>query len=57
MPAFSRLVRFLARDGRTYYGDAVLPSGVTDLAKTTKARVIDGDIFGKHHLTDHVAVT
>ncbi|KAI1476965.1 hypothetical protein F4774DRAFT_390992 [Daldinia eschscholtzii] len=55
MPAFSRLVRFLAKNGKTYYGDAILPEGVTDIAKTKKARVIKGDIFGKHEVTDQVA--
>ncbi|CAF9924580.1 MAG: hypothetical protein HETSPECPRED_005604 [Heterodermia speciosa] len=50
-----RLVRFLARDGRTYYGDAILPSGVSDIAKTSQARIIKGDIFGKHDVTDQVA--
>lgn len=49
------MIRFLAKDGRTYYGDAILPSGVTDIAKATQARVIKGDIFGKHDITDHVA--
>ena len=56
-PLIQRLVRFLARDGRTYYGDAILPAGVTDIAKTRQARVIKGDIFGKHDVTDQVAVT
>ena len=51
-----RLVRFLARDGRTYYGDAILPNGVTDIARTKQARVIKGDIFGKHDVTDQIAV-
>ncbi|KAI9834870.1 MAG: hypothetical protein M1819_002778 [Sarea resinae] len=55
MATFSRLVRFLAKDGRTYYGDALLPSGVTDIAKTTQAKVIRGDVFGKHEVTDQVA--
>ncbi|KAL2020742.1 hypothetical protein VTK56DRAFT_8042 [Thermocarpiscus australiensis] len=54
MPAFSRLVRFLARDGRTYYGDAILPRGVTDISKARRARVVKGDIFGKHDVTDQV---
>ncbi|KAI5862201.1 fumarylacetoacetate hydrolase family protein [Durotheca rogersii] len=54
MPAFSRLVRFLAKNGKVYYGDAILPQGVTDLAKTKAARVIKGDIFGKHEVTDAV---
>lgn len=55
MPSFSRLVRFLARDGKVYYGDAILPRGVTDIAKTKQARILTGDIFGKHEVTDQVA--
>ncbi|MCJ1419334.1 hypothetical protein MMC32_005688 [Xylographa parallela] len=55
MPTFSRLVRFLAKDGKTYYGDAILPKGVNDIAKITQARIIKGDIFGKHDVTDQVA--
>lgn len=49
-----RLVRFLAKDGRTYYGDAILPSGETDIGKAKQARIITGDIFGKHDVTDKV---
>lgn len=56
MPAFSRLIRFLAKDGRTYYGDAILPQGTTDTGKTKQARVIKGDIFGKHDVTEQIAV-
>ncbi|KAK4239086.1 Fumarylacetoacetase-like protein [Achaetomium macrosporum] len=55
MPSFSRLVRFLARDGCTYYGDAILPRGVTDISKARQARIVKGDIFGKHDVTDQVA--
>ncbi|KAI0195458.1 fumarylacetoacetate hydrolase [Astrocystis sublimbata] len=55
MPAFSRLVRFLARNGKVYYGDAILPKGVTDIAQTKKAKIVVGDIFGKHEVTDQVA--
>ncbi|KAL2003447.1 hypothetical protein VTN02DRAFT_3758 [Thermoascus thermophilus] len=55
MPAFSRLIRFLAKDGHVYYGDALLPSGVSDIAKATRARVIQGDIFGQHRVTEQVA--
>ncbi|KAL8962864.1 MAG: hypothetical protein Q9193_000805 [Seirophora villosa] len=55
MPKFSRLVRFLAKDGRIYYGDAILASGITDVAKATQARVIEGNIFGKHDVTHQVA--
>ncbi|KAL8997873.1 MAG: hypothetical protein Q9169_002955 [Polycauliona sp. 2 TL-2023] len=55
MSTFSRLVRFLAKDGSIHYGDAILPTGIVDVAKATQARVIKGDIFGKHHVTDQVA--
>lgn len=44
-------MRFVANDARIYYGDAVLPKGVTDISKAKKARVITGDIFGKHEVT------
>ncbi|TEA21196.1 Fumarylacetoacetate hydrolase domain-containing protein 2-like protein [Colletotrichum sidae] len=50
-----RLVRFLARDGKTYYGDAILPRGVSDIAKATQARIVTGDIFGRHDVTENVA--
>ena len=50
-----RLIRFLAKDGRTYYGDPILPSGVNDIAKAKQAHIITGDIFGKHDVTDQVA--
>ncbi|KAK0731161.1 Fumarylacetoacetase-like protein [Lasiosphaeris hirsuta] len=55
MTAFSRLVRFLAKDGRTYYGDAILPRGISDISKARQARIVKGDIFGKHDVTDDVA--
>ncbi len=48
-------MRFLSRDGRTFYGDAILPRGVTDISRAKSARIIHGDIFGKHHVTDQVA--
>jgi 2-keto-4-pentenoate hydratase/2-oxohepta-3-ene-1,7-dioic acid hydratase in catechol pathway len=54
MSTFSRLVRFLAKDGRTYYGDAILPRGVSDIAKAKQARVVTGSIFGKHEVSDQV---
>ncbi|RAO70312.1 uncharacterized protein BHQ10_006324 [Talaromyces amestolkiae] len=55
MSTFTRLVRFLAKDGQIYYGDAVLPPGKTDISQITKARVIKGDIFGEHQVTDQLA--
>ncbi|CAG8947153.1 unnamed protein product [Penicillium salamii] len=53
--SFSHLVRFLAKDGQIYYGDAILPAGKSDIATATKARVIQGDIFGQHRVTDQIA--
>lgn len=55
MISLQRLIRFLAKDGHIYYGDATLPAGVSDIATATKARVIHGDIFGRHHVTDQIA--
>ncbi|EGO51424.1 hypothetical protein NEUTE1DRAFT_70153 [Neurospora tetrasperma FGSC 2508] len=55
MASFTRLVRFLARDGRTYYGDAILPQGVSDIRAAKQARLITGDIFGSYTVTDQVA--
>lgn len=50
-----RLVRFLTHDGKTYYGDAILPKGVTDISKAKQAKVITGEIFGKHNVTEQLA--
>ncbi|KAJ5889211.1 hypothetical protein N7504_010021 [Penicillium tannophilum] len=55
MATFTHLVRFLAKDGQIYYGDALLPAGVTDISKATQAKVIKGDIFGQHRVTEQVA--
>jgi len=55
MASFSRLIRFLAKDGHTYYGDAILPKGQFDAAKASQARIIKGDIFGKHQVTNDIA--
>lgn len=38
-----------------YYGDAILPRGVSDISKAKQARILTGDIFGKHEVTDQVA--
>ncbi|CAG7916461.1 unnamed protein product [Penicillium olsonii] len=53
--SFTHLVRFLAKDGQIYYGDAILPAGQSDIATATKARVIQGEIFGEHRVTEQVA--
>ena len=50
-----RLVRFLAKDGNTYYGDAILPTGEEDISKAKAAKIIRGSIFGKHEVTEEVA--
>lgn len=47
-----RLVRFVSDDGQTYYGDAILDDGEADIARARHARVIEGDIFGDHEVTD-----
>ncbi|KAF8247892.1 Fumarylacetoacetase-like protein [Wilcoxina mikolae CBS 423.85] len=52
--SFQRLIRFLARDGKIYFGDAILPPNTTDISRTKSARVITGDIFGAHQVTDQV---
>ena len=44
MSKFTRLVRFLATDGKVYYGDAA------GAGHPTRARVISGDIFGQYSL-------
>lgn len=51
-----RLVRFLAHDKRIYHGDALLSSGVTDISRCNQARIIKGDIFGEHEVTNEVVV-
>ncbi|KAK3335391.1 hypothetical protein B0T19DRAFT_406287 [Cercophora scortea] len=56
MSKFMRLVRFLAKDGFTYYGDAILPhGGIGDIAKAKQARVVVGDIFGRYQVTTKIA--
>jgi 2-keto-4-pentenoate hydratase/2-oxohepta-3-ene-1,7-dioic acid hydratase in catechol pathway len=52
--SFQRLIRFLARDGKIYFGDAILPPNTTDISRTKSARLITGDIFGAHQVTDQV---
>ncbi|KAF5379401.1 hypothetical protein D9615_006573 [Tricholomella constricta] len=49
-----RFVRFISTDNREYYGDAILPGGTTDAAKSTHAHVIKGDILGDFEITDEV---
>ncbi|KAF8075284.1 hypothetical protein FPV67DRAFT_1407961 [Lyophyllum atratum] len=49
-----RFVRFISTDNREYYGDAILAAGSTDAAKSTRARVIDGDILGEFKITNQV---
>ncbi|CAN6639123.1 hypothetical protein TRVA0_017S01486 [Trichomonascus vanleenenianus] len=49
-----RIVRFIADDGQTYYGDAVLPAGVTDARRANQARIITGDILGDYKVEETV---
>jgi len=55
-PRLQRLIRFLAKDGKAYYGDAILPRGVTDAGKVSQARVIQGSPWGRYTITNQVAV-
>ncbi|GAB7345230.1 hypothetical protein MBLNU457_3604t1 [Dothideomycetes sp. NU457] len=50
MATFNRLIRFLAKDGKVYYGDAI----GSDLTHVAQARVIQGRPFGKHEVTDQI---
>jgi hypothetical protein len=54
---FQVLVRFVAADEQTYYGDAVLPSASMDPIEATQAKLIEGDIFGSYVVTDNVIVS
>ncbi|KAG0638502.1 hypothetical protein HOY80DRAFT_1077983 [Tuber brumale] len=55
MSKFSRLIRFIAADGKTYYGEAILPTGISDVSRVAKARVIEGDILSLgYKVTDQV---
>ncbi|KAF7441369.1 hypothetical protein PC9H_001719 [Pleurotus ostreatus] len=49
-----RFVRFISTDNKEYYGDAILPAGTFDAAKSTKAKVITGDILGDFRITNQV---
>ncbi|KAI9670409.1 MAG: hypothetical protein M1817_004452 [Caeruleum heppii] len=55
MASFSRLIRFVSQDGRRLYGEPLLPAGVSNIIKASQARIINGDIFGKHVVTDQIA--
>ena len=50
MSKFSRLVRFLATDGKIYYGDA------TDPGIPSSARVITGDVFGSYSIGESTPI-
>ncbi|KAI5282160.1 hypothetical protein KEM54_002946, partial [Ascosphaera aggregata] len=52
--AFSRLIRFIATSGKIYQGDAILPSGTTDISQCTSAKVVVGNVFGEHKVTDEI---
>ncbi|KAJ7146076.1 hypothetical protein C8R44DRAFT_7049 [Mycena epipterygia] len=49
-----RFVRFIATDGKTYSGDAILPPNDTDAAHSKQAKVITGDILGDFTITNQV---
>lgn len=45
-------MRFIADDDLTYYGDAILDDGETDISRARQALAIEGSIFGSHSVTD-----
>lgn len=51
-----RFVRFISTDNKEYTGDAILPANTTDASKSTRARVINGDILGDFTITNQVKV-
>lgn len=56
--SFQRLVRFVSKDSRIYFGEAIIPKNAAadsfDLSHTKEAYVIVGDIFGKHAITSQI---
>lgn len=52
-----RFVRFISTDNKEYYGDAILPAGTFDAAKSTKAKVVIGDILGDFRITNQIKVS
>ncbi|KAK6205236.1 uncharacterized protein RJT21DRAFT_117728 [Scheffersomyces amazonensis] len=58
--AWKRLIRFVAKDGKIYRGEPIVPNDEYDLGKAAlageeiKAKVITGDIFGDAVVTDEV---
>lgn len=49
-----RLIRFIATNGKIYQGDAILAPGVTDISQSKTAKVITGDPFNEHKVTDEI---
>ena len=49
---FQRLIRFVSFGGEIVYGEPILPPGSNDISKATEARIIKGDIFKNHSVTD-----
>ncbi|KAF5391430.1 hypothetical protein D9757_002031 [Collybiopsis confluens] len=50
----SRIVRFISDDGKIYTGDAILVNGSTDASKSTRARVIQGDVLKNFTVTSEI---
>lgn len=44
----------LENENGTFYGDAILPKGETDVYKAKQAKVIEGDIFNSYEITSKV---
>lgn len=57
MSSFQRLVRFVATDRKIYYGDAILDAGLVNIAKSTRANVIEGNILSLYNVTEKSVVS
>lgn len=60
-PVWTRLIRFIAPDGRIHYGEPILPTPDYDIGDASphhelRARILEGadifDISGATHVTD-----
>ncbi|KAF1982322.1 fumarylacetoacetate hydrolase family protein [Aulographum hederae CBS 113979] len=54
--SWTRLIRFVAKDTKTYYGNAILPPGTTDIGKARSANIINGSPWSSNYIvTDRIA--
>lgn len=48
------MIRFIASDGKTYFGDVILQTEQSDPRLATQAYKVIGDIFNQHQVTDEI---